>query len=101
MDYEQKQALALVGDMGKHACAKRLRAARKLTGLTQKQFAEESRQKSTAINNAERGLSYPSRDSMRFLYRNYLVDFTFILHGDFAQLPANVSAALFEKLAAE
>lgn len=101
MDIDDKIRVARVGNMDKDACAVRLRAAREFTGMSQKEFAEQSDQRASAINNSERGLSYPSRKTMRFLYRGYKIDFTFILHGDFSQLPSDVSGPLLDFLAAE
>jgi len=37
---------------------------------------------------------------MRYFYRAHRIDFNFLLHGDFAQLPADVQARLFAALEA-
>ena len=36
----------------------------------------------------------PSPSTVRFLYRNYRIDFNFIYNGDFLQLPGDVQTAL-------
>jgi transcriptional regulator with XRE-family HTH domain len=100
MELTQKETLSRVGDMGIEACAIRLRAARLVTGLAQKVFAAEAGVGATALNNAEAGLTFPSRDVMVYLYRAHRIDFNFVLHGDFAQLPGDVQAKLFPALEA-
>jgi transcriptional regulator with XRE-family HTH domain len=98
MQIDEKERLARRGDMGLEALAIRLRAARKVTGLNQKQFAEAVGVKNTVINNAEAGLTAPSQEVMRYLYRAHRIDFNFQLHGDFAQLPGDVQSAIFAHL---
>lgn len=98
MDINDKIALTRQGDMSLEACTIRLRAARLVTGMQQKEFAAAASVGKTAYNNMEAGLSFPSRDVMKYLYRGHRIDFNFILHGDFAQLPADVQAALFAQL---
>lgn len=100
MDLHIKETLARKGDMGIVACAIRLTAARMTTGLAQKDLASEAEVGKTALNNAERALTYPSREVMVYLFRAHRIDFNFILHGDFAQLPGDVQAKLFPALEA-
>jgi hypothetical protein len=35
---------------------------------------------------------------MRFYFRAHRIDFNFLMHGDFAQLPADVQAQIFDAL---
>ena len=98
MNLEEKERLARVGDMSLDAMAIRLRAARKVAGLSQKDFADAVGVKNTVINNAEAGSTAPSREVMRYLYRAHRIDFNFMINGDFAQLPGDVQAALFPAL---
>jgi transcriptional regulator with XRE-family HTH domain len=98
MDIGQKESLSRLGDMGIVACAVRLRAAVKYADLSQKDFAHEAGVSKTVLNNALAGLTYPGRDVMVYLYRAHRIDFNFILHGDFAQLPGDVLARLFPAL---
>jgi len=84
--------------MGLEALAIRLRAARKYTGLNQKQFAEAAGTSNTVVNNAEAGITAPSREVMRYLYRAHRIDFNFQMNGDFAQLPGDVQEQLFAHL---
>ena len=100
MDLNIRETLARKGDMGIVACAIRLAAARLVTGLAQKDLAAEADVSKTAMNNAERALTYPSREVMVYLFRAHRIDFNFILHGDFAQLPGDVQAKLFPALEA-
>jgi transcriptional regulator with XRE-family HTH domain len=99
MNIDQMTALARVNDMGLAAVAIRLRAARTVSGLQQKELAEAVGHGKSAVNNAEMGLTYPSREVMKFLYRAHRIDFNFILNGDFAQLPGDVQLAPFAALA--
>jgi transcriptional regulator with XRE-family HTH domain len=98
MDLDEKLRLARQGDMSLEACAIRLKAARLATGMMQKDFAAAAGFGKSTLANQEAGTTYPSREVMRYLYRAHRIDFNFILHGDFAQLPADVQAALFEQL---
>lgn len=100
MDIQHKQNLARVTDMGLEACAIRLRAALIFTGLRQMDMANEAGISKSVLNNAIAGLTYPSRDVMVYLYRAHRIDFNFILHGDFAQLPGDVQDRLFPALEA-
>lgn len=98
MDLEQKERLARVADMGLEACAIRLKAALLFTGMRQMDMAAEARISKSVLNNALAGLTYPSRDAMVYLHRAHRIDFNFILHGDFAQLPGDVQDRLFPAL---
>lgn len=103
MDVDQKEALARVGDMGRDAIAYRLRAARTATGLGLEVLARDMGEGMTKqkLRNAEKADNYPSNALMRYYYRAHRIDFNFIIHGDFAQLPADVQARLFAALEAE
>jgi DNA-binding XRE family transcriptional regulator len=100
MDIQQKIESALQSDMSLRACAIRLHAARLVTDMQQQAFAEAAGVKKTTYNNMETGRSYPSREVMRYLFRGHRIDFNFILHGDFAQLPLDVQTELFANLPA-
>ena len=100
MDFEEKTQLARKDDMGLEACAIRLRAARATTGLAAKDLAAASGVSKTVYSNAENGSTYPNRDLMKHLYRQYRIDFNFLMNGDFVQLPGDVQEALFPALEA-
>lgn len=100
MDLEQKVQLARVGQMDVVSCAIRLRAARKVTGLEQQEMARQCGVTKSALANAEAGLSFPSRDMMKFLFRGYRIDFNFMLNGTFSGLPSEVQDVLFPALEA-
>jgi transcriptional regulator with XRE-family HTH domain len=100
MDIDEKESLARTGSFDVAACAIRLIASRTVAGLEQQELASACGVTKSAINNAEAGLSYPSRDVMRYLYKAHRIDYNFILNGDFAQLPGDVQAALFPALSA-
>lgn len=108
MDYQYKldmliqdrDSAAMRGDIGKKACAIRLLAARLAAGYDQQQkLARAIDIRPTAYNNMEKGLSFPTREVMRFFYRAHRIDFNFLMHGDWSQLPADVIDALFDALA--
>jgi transcriptional regulator with XRE-family HTH domain len=101
MDTEQKEALARINDMSLEATSLRLRAARLAAGFeVQKQFAKAVGIGESALNNAETGQNGPNLKVMGYLFRNHRIDFNFILNGNYSQLPGDVQAVLFEKLAA-
>jgi transcriptional regulator with XRE-family HTH domain len=103
MEIEQKERLARRGDMGRQAMAYRLRAARKALGLGLEQLARDMGEGMTKqkLGNAERADNDPPKALMRYFHRAHRIDFNFLIHGDFAQLPADVQAKLFATLADE
>lgn len=100
MDFRDKEALAGTRDTSKEAAAKRLKAARLLTGLGQQAFGEASGVSKAAISNAEKARSYPGREAMIFLHREHRVDFNFMIAGEFVQLPNDVQEKLMSALLA-
>lgn len=94
----ENERLALTNDMSLEACAIRLRAARLYTGLSQIEVCNQIGVKKTTYNNMEQALSFPSRDVMRWFYRTHRLDFNFLMNGDYAQLPADLHARLFDAL---
>ncbi|MEO3479403.1 XRE family transcriptional regulator [Phaeobacter sp. CAU 1743] len=100
MDIEQKEQLAQTGDVSPEAIRSRLLAARKSIGMQQLEVAKELGLKKTTFHSQEsRGA--PSIKTMRYYYRQHRIDFNFILHGDFAQLPQDVQDRLFAALQSE
>lgn len=97
MDLETKELLAMTGDTSKEAIGKRLAAARLSSGFQQKEFANLLKVAPQTYNSMEKK-GAPSISAMRILYRAYRIDFNFILHGDFAQLPLDVQTSLFAAL---
>ncbi len=102
MDIEQKERLARRGDMSRDAMAYRLKAAREATGMGPKALADHMGEGMTKqkLGNAERGDNEPPKALMRYFYRAHRIDFNFLIHGDFAQLPADVQERLFDVLEA-
>lgn len=98
MDQFEKERLSRLGDSSKDAIAFRLKVVRAMIGMSQTELAAEVGLKYTTYNSQEKAGS-PSVALMRYLYRAHRVDFNFILHGDFAQLPSDVQNNLFEALA--
>jgi transcriptional regulator with XRE-family HTH domain len=100
MNIQEKERLAMLGDMSARACGLRLASAREAAGLSQKQLAELSGHGANQVNNMEKARQHPNREIIRYLYRAHRIDFNFILHGDFAQLPSDVQDRLFASLQA-
>ena len=102
MNVEEKERLARWRDISKEACGRRLKAAKLAVGLTSTSLAEAMGEGMTVqkISNAERGDNYPSIPLLRYLLRSHRVDYNFIFHGEFAQLPADLQDQLFAQLAA-
>lgn len=98
MDYEEKRRLARTGSADEQAAALRLRAARAYSGLSQEEFGKAGGVKKAAISNAENGRAFPNRSVLLFLHREFRIDFNFMIHGDFAQLPGDVQERLFDAL---
>jgi ABC-type thiamine transport system substrate-binding protein len=97
MDIDEKERLARTKDISPDAIRARLVAARKSVGMQQIEIAAATNTKITTYNSQElRGA--PSLAVMRYFHRNHRIDFNFILHGDFVQLPFDVQNALFEQL---
>lgn len=92
--------LARTGDWSKEAAGPRLEAAIRASGLRKQHFADRSGQKLTAVINATKGRSHPSRESMQWLFRNYRVDPAFILAGEYANLPDELRTRVFAALEA-
>ncbi|MEY8801810.1 XRE family transcriptional regulator [Leisingera sp. XS_AS12] len=100
MDIDKKEQLARTGDVSPEAIRLRLLAARRTTGLQQLEVAKALGLKKTTFHSQEsRGA--PSIATMKYYYRQHRIDFNFILHGDFAQLPQDVQDRLFAALEAE
>ena len=98
MNYEERERLSGKGDMGLEASARRLRAARYYAGLLQKEVADAAGVKQTTLNNMERANSYPNRAVLKYFFRAHRIDFNFMMHGDFSQLPADLQTGLFGAL---
>lgn len=100
MDYREKERLALFADISERASAIRTKAARNYAGLSQADFGEKGGVKKAAITNIEKGRSFPSRQLMTYLHREHRIDYNFIIHGGFSQLPSDVQDRLFPLLEA-
>lgn len=99
MNIEQKERLAKLGDISPEAVRTRLLAARNSIGMKQQDVANAVGLKKTTFNSQEmRGA--PSVATMRYYHRQHRIDFNFILHGDFAQLPLDVQDRLFAEISA-
>lgn len=98
MDFETKERLALTRDDSKEAAAIRLKAARLYTGLSQEELGKRGGIRKSAINNIEKGRSYPARPLMTYLFREHRIDFNFLILGVFSQLPSDVQDQLFPML---
>jgi transcriptional regulator with XRE-family HTH domain len=98
MEIRRKDRLARVGDSSRDAAATRLRGAIAAIGMTQSEFARRSGQNVSAVNNSVTALAFPSRKSLQELYRVHRIDPTFILFGDYGQLPLDVQDRLFVAL---
>jgi DNA-binding XRE family transcriptional regulator len=97
------EALARTGDMSKDAVAFRLRSARmSLTPeVSQKTMAARVGATPQTYGNWETAVAYPALGAIRYFRRRHRIDFNFILHGDFSQLPHDVQEALFAAMRIE
>lgn len=99
MDYEDKRRLARTGDFSLSAAAVRLRAARAVAGISQEELGRHGGVKKAAMSNAEKGSAYANRATLAYLFREHRIDFNFMIHGDFVQLPGDIQDRLFDALA--
>jgi len=85
--------------MSIEASAIRLMAARLITPYKkQKDFADACGISITSYNNMEKGVQFPTRPVMSYLFRAHRIDFNFLMNGNFSQLPQDVQDALFPML---
>lgn len=99
MDISETEQLFRTGDSSPEAIRKRLIAARECAGLKQQELAKAVGIGKTTYNSQEvKGA--PAIKVVRHLYKAHRIDFNYIYHGDFAQLPIDVQSRLAEALAA-
>jgi len=98
MDLDARNALTRQGDVGEDASRLRFQSALLVTGMSQKEFAQMAGVGTTALANMLAGRSFPNRKVMQYLYRAHRIDFNFLMNGDYAQLPGDVSERLFATL---
>ncbi|TDK51154.1 helix-turn-helix domain-containing protein [Antarcticimicrobium luteum] len=89
MDYLEIERICRRGDTSPEAIHKRLVAARLMTGMSQKELAENAGIKYTTFRSQEQS-GAPSVRLMSYFLSAFQVDFNFILGGDPARLPADV-----------
>lgn len=100
MTHDELEQLFRRGDTSNEALRVRLIAARKVTGLEQKEIAEATGvSKQTYHSQESRGA--PSIKTGRYYYRAHRIDFNYLFYGDFDRLPHDVRDNLIECLAAE
>lgn len=95
---DERERLSRHGDSSPEAISLRLKAALKVSQLSQKELATEIGRPLTTVNSQIKAGS-PSIDLMRYFYKGFRVDFNFLLHGDLAQLPGDVQLQLTNALA--
>jgi len=100
MGIELRDRLARSGDWSDEAAGYRLEAAIRATGLSKTAFAERSGQQLTAVINSTKGRSWPSKQTMRELWRSHRIDPDFIMAGEYGQLPSDVQERIFAALEA-
>ena len=88
------------GDTSKQATGTRIKAARLLAGISQRELGEAGGVGKTAVTNLEKGKSYPNRDILIYFYRNHRVDLNFLVLGHHTQLPVDVAGRLYDQLVA-
>ena len=98
MDMITKERLAKTRQTDKESAGLRLKAARRAAGLSLEELGQIAGLKKATISNAENGHAYPGRGLMIVLFREYQIDFNFLIHGEFHQLPGHVQDKLFRAL---
>jgi DNA-binding XRE family transcriptional regulator len=100
MDTLTKEKLAMTRDGDQFAASVRLKAARIYSGLSQDELGAKVNITKATVSNIEKCRSYPSRALMTYFHREHRIDFNFMIHGDYAQLPSDVQDRLFPILEA-
>lgn len=95
VDHEEKRELARLSDISTEATSFRMRAARMALGLSSKDMAEQLGMPATSYGAYENGKAHPKLAAIRYLYRQYDINFDFILYGDFRRLPADIQERIF------
>jgi transcriptional regulator with XRE-family HTH domain len=90
--------LAQFGDISTEATSFRMRACRMALGLSSKEMAAELGMPPTSYGAYENGKAHPKLAAIRHLYRQYDINFDFILYGDFRRLPADIQARVFDAM---
>lgn len=96
---EEKERLTRHRDTSQEAISWRLRAALKAERVKQIDIAADLGSKATTIN-SQIAAGSPSVSLIAYLYKNFRIDFNFILFGDYAQLPRDVEERLLATLVA-
>jgi len=98
--FSERDMLARRGDYGQEASALRLKACRAMAGIGQEALGFSVGLTKSAISNAENAQCFPSRQLMVFYFREYGIDFNFLIAGEYAHLPKDVQDSLFDALLA-
>ena len=101
MTLPDKKSLAQTYDGSPLAVGRRVRAGRKMTGLSQEAFGHLFELSKGAISHIENGRASPKFEIMHYLMDECRIDYNFIIAGFFSQLPGDVQDKLFSVLAAE
>lgn len=98
MNTYDKGALTLLGRSDEVAVAIRMRAARKVAGLSQQELADRVGRRISNISNVERAKNLPGWGMMLYFHHSHRIDLNFIMTGAYAQLPGDVQEVLFPAL---
>jgi DNA-binding XRE family transcriptional regulator len=93
MNIQEKEQLFRLGDASPDAIQRRLIAARESVGMKQIDIAKAVGVGKTTYNSQEIKGS-PAIKVVKYLYGAHRIDFNFVYHGDFAQLPIDVQSRL-------
>ncbi|MFU1476356.1 XRE family transcriptional regulator [Roseovarius sp. C7] len=94
MTIDEREKLFRLNDASDEAVAVRLRAAREVAGFDRQRDFAKALDLNYQTYHSQEKRGRPSPSTVRFLYRNYRIDFNFIYNGDFLQLPGDVQTAL-------
>ena len=75
----------------------RLKAIRKITGLSQKEFAAKAGIKDTTYNQYENGASQPKIEYARALCDTYGLSLDWLYNGDTSNLPFRIATELLKQ----
>lgn len=98
MNYDEKTTLAMTGRYDNEAAGTRVLAARRALKLSQQDLGQAIDRSVTTIIAIEKGRQLPSWTLMMWFHNNHRIDANYFVGGEFAQLPGDVQALLFDSL---
>lgn len=98
MNTTDKTAVAFTGRSDEVAVAIRMKAARLVANLSQKELANAVDRQISNVSNVERAKNLPGWGIMLYFHHAHRIDVNFLMTGNYAQLPGDVQSEIFPHL---